>query len=54
MVELELTPTATGTLLTLRHSGFASDASAQGHRMGWQRIFGWMRAFVEPKKAVAQ
>jgi uncharacterized protein YndB with AHSA1/START domain len=54
MVELELTPTATGTLLTLRHSGFASDASAQGHRMGWQRIFGWMRAYVEPKKAVAQ
>jgi uncharacterized protein YndB with AHSA1/START domain len=49
VVELEFKATATGTLLTVKHSGFESDQSAEGHKNGWQRVFGWMKNFVEAK-----
>jgi uncharacterized protein YndB with AHSA1/START domain len=49
VVELEFTPTATGTLLTVRHRDFGSDQSAEGHKKGWQRVFGWMKNYVEAR-----
>lgn len=49
VVELEFSPTATGTLLTVKHSGFGTDQSADGHKKGWQRVFGWMKTYVEAK-----
>lgn len=38
----------TGTLLKLRHEGFASHEQAlAGHKQGWQRVLGWLQLFVE-------
>jgi uncharacterized protein YndB with AHSA1/START domain len=49
VVELEFRATETGTLLTVKHSGFGSDQSAEGHKNGWQRVFGWMKNYVEAR-----
>jgi uncharacterized protein YndB with AHSA1/START domain len=47
-VRWELTPQNLGTLLKLRHSGFAGNSkAAQDHSNGWQRVLGWMQGFVE-------
>jgi uncharacterized protein YndB with AHSA1/START domain len=47
-VRWELTPQNGGTLLKVRHSGFAGNThAAQDHSNGWQRVLGWMQAFVE-------
>ena len=53
VVELEFEPTAGGTRLTVRHSGFASDQARESHSNGWPRVLSWMRTYVESKKAVA-
>lgn len=38
----------TGTLVKLRHTGFADNhPAAEDHARGWQRVLGWMQAFVE-------
>jgi uncharacterized protein YndB with AHSA1/START domain len=38
----------TGTVVTIRHSGFAGNyESANSHGEGWKRVLGWMQAFVE-------
>ena len=38
----------TGTLVKLRHSGFAGNVEGcQSHGEGWKRVLGWMQAFVE-------
>lgn len=38
----------TGTLVKVRHEGFAGDAAqAQSHGEGWKRVLGWVQAFVE-------
>jgi len=38
----------TGTLLKLRHEGFAGhEAALAGHRQGWERVLGWLQAFAE-------
>jgi uncharacterized protein YndB with AHSA1/START domain len=38
----------TGTLVKIRHEGFAGDAvQAQSHGEGWKRVLGWMQAFAE-------
>jgi uncharacterized protein YndB with AHSA1/START domain len=37
----------TGTLLRLRHEGFAGNIeSANSHGEGWKRVLGWLEAFV--------
>lgn len=37
-----------GTLVKLRHSGFAGHPKAAAdHGQGWVRVLGWMQAFVE-------
>jgi uncharacterized protein YndB with AHSA1/START domain len=47
-VRWELTPQNSGTLLKLRHSGFAGNTkAAQDHGNGWPRVLDWMQAFVE-------
>ena len=36
-----------GTLVRIRHSGFAGNAaSAEAHGGGWVRVLGWMEAYV--------
>ena len=43
----------TGTLVRIRHSGFAGNMeAAKGHGDGWKRVLGWMRAFVEKGETV--
>lgn len=42
----------TGTLVKLRHEGFADLQSAQSHGDGWKRVFGWLAAFVERNETV--
>jgi uncharacterized protein YndB with AHSA1/START domain len=43
----------TGTLVKIRHVGFAGDTKAAcGHSEGWQRVLGWMQAFVEKGETV--
>jgi uncharacterized protein YndB with AHSA1/START domain len=43
----------TGTLVKLRHQGFASDPqSAASHGEGWKRVMGWMQAFLEKGETV--
>jgi uncharacterized protein YndB with AHSA1/START domain len=38
----------TGTMLRLRHEGFAGDVKAAAdHSKGWIWVLGWMQAFVE-------
>ena len=38
----------TGTLVRIRHSGFAGNVKAcQDHGEGWKRVLGWMQQFVE-------
>jgi uncharacterized protein YndB with AHSA1/START domain len=38
----------TGTLVKLRHEGFAGDfPQAKSHGEGWTRVLGWMQSFVE-------
>jgi len=54
LVRWDLAPDSGGTLVRLRHSGFAEAAAAvQGHYQGWQRVIGWMQAFVEKGETVA-
>jgi uncharacterized protein YndB with AHSA1/START domain len=38
----------TGTLVRLRHSGFAGNVEGcKSHGEGWKRVLGWMQAYVE-------
>jgi uncharacterized protein YndB with AHSA1/START domain len=43
----------TGTVVRVRHEGFAGDAKAAAdHGQGWTRVLGWMQAFVENGETV--
>jgi len=43
----------TGTLLKIRQYGFAGvPEAAKGHAEGWQRVIGWMQAFLEKGETV--
>jgi uncharacterized protein YndB with AHSA1/START domain len=47
-VRWELKPRDGGTLVKIHHSGFAGvPEAAKAHGEGWQRVLGWMQAFVE-------
>lgn len=51
-VRWELLPSGKGTMVTLRHSGFARHPQlAQGYR-GWPRMLGWLQVYVERGKTV--
>jgi uncharacterized protein YndB with AHSA1/START domain len=52
-VRRELMPSREGTLVKIRHSGFAGNAEAAGnHSQGWQRVLGWMQNFVEKGETI--
>ena len=43
----------TGTVVKIHHSGFAGDSkAAQDHGNGWQRVLGWMQAFLEKGETI--
>lgn len=44
----------TGTLVRIRHSGFAGNIEAvTRHGEGWKRVLGWMSGFVERGETIA-
>jgi uncharacterized protein YndB with AHSA1/START domain len=45
-VLIELIPTSSGTHVTLTHSGFTSPSERDDHNRGWQRVLGWLRAYL--------
>ena len=51
-VRWELEPTATGTLLRLRHSGLAAHPGIRDSYRGWPRMLGWIQAFLEKGETV--
>jgi len=54
LVRWELEGSGSGTVVRLRHSGFAgAPAAAQGHYEGWVLVIGWMQAYVEKGETVA-
>ena len=48
-VRCEIEPTASGSRLTLIHSGFTDGKMASGHAEGWVRVLGWFLNHVERK-----
>lgn len=43
----------TGTLLKIRHTGFAgAPEAAKNHSEGWKRVFGWLLEYVEKSATV--
>jgi uncharacterized protein YndB with AHSA1/START domain len=51
-VRWELQPVNGGTLVRIRHSGFASHPELAQNYRGWPRMLGWLRAFVEKGETV--
>jgi len=45
-VLIELTPTSSGTHVTLTHSGFTSTSERDDHNRGWQRVLGWLHSYL--------
>ena len=46
-VLIELTPTSSGTHLTLTHSGFTEAGERDDHNNGWKRVLGWLRGYLQ-------
>jgi uncharacterized protein YndB with AHSA1/START domain len=51
-VRWELEPTATGTLLRLRHSGLGAHPGIRDSYRGWPRMLGWIQALLEKGETV--
>ena len=46
-VKCEIEPTATGSRLTLVHSGFGGKPDmAKAHGEGWERVLGWLSIYI--------
>lgn len=53
-IQWELEPVKGGTLVRIRHSGFAARPElAQAYR-GWPRMLGWLQAFLEKGETAEQ
>jgi uncharacterized protein YndB with AHSA1/START domain len=39
----------TGTRVTVRHTGFTNPEACSSHANGWERVFGWLAGYLEPK-----
>lgn len=48
-VLIDLTPTSSGTHVTLTHSGFTSVRERDDHNKGWQRVLGWLCSYLQPR-----
>lgn len=52
-ITYRLEPIDGGTRVTLRHHGFAGRAdSCRSHTEGWERVLGWLTAFVKEEPAL--
>lgn len=52
IVSWELEPTATGTLVRIRHSGLAAHPGLAESYRGWPMILGWIRSYLETGETV--
>jgi uncharacterized protein YndB with AHSA1/START domain len=52
IVRWELEPTKRGTLVRIRHSGFAGHPELANSYSGWPRLLGWLQALVERGETV--
>ncbi|HUS33401.1 MAG TPA: SRPBCC domain-containing protein [Kofleriaceae bacterium] len=48
-VSYTLEAIATGTRVTVRHTGFTNPSACSDHANGWERVFGWLSGYLEPK-----
>ena len=49
-VRFEITPTATGSLVKLTHTGFTGrEEMATQHATGWKMVLGWLSGYVSSK-----
>ena len=49
-VRFEITPTATGSRVILKHVGFAGrEEMATQHATGWKQVLGWLAGYVSSK-----
>ena len=46
-VLVELTPTSSGTHVTVTHSGFTDATARDSHNQGWMRVLGWLRGYLQ-------
>lgn len=53
-VQWELEPTENGTLVRIRHSGFAAHPELSQAYRGWPRMLGWLQALLERGETVDQ
>ena len=47
-VLVELIRTSSGTHVTVTHSGFATAPERDAHNVGWQRVLGWLKSYLQP------
>lgn len=52
LVRWELSPTPTGTRVTIRHSGLASRPELAQSYSGWPRMLTWLQVFLEKGETV--
>ena len=48
-VLIELTPTSSGTHVTLTHSGFTDVGERDDHNNGWKRVLAWLNSYLCPR-----
>ena len=48
-VLVELTPTSSGTHVTITHSGFTNVPERDAHNQGWQRVLGWLQSYLQAR-----
>jgi uncharacterized protein YndB with AHSA1/START domain len=46
VIRYVLEPQGDGTRLSVTHSGFRSQAMADQHAQGWQRVFAWLARYL--------
>jgi uncharacterized protein YndB with AHSA1/START domain len=54
VVRWELSPTANGTTLRLRHTGLAAHPGIGESYRGWPRMLGWIQALLEKGETVQE
>lgn len=52
VVRWELSPSETGTLVTVHHKGLAGRPKLAESYRGWPRMLGWLQAFLEEGETV--
>ena len=52
VVRWELSPSQSGTVVRIRHSGFAAHPELLENYRGWPRMLGWLQSYVDTGETV--